>query len=156
MAVASRLQDYLAQQNIDYEVSTHEPTDTATHSAQASHIPGSQLAKAVILKHGHGFVMAVLSANDHVHLGRLGQSLGRTVGLATEDEVGDIFSDCELGAVPPVGDAYGLEMVVEEALDGEPEIYFEGGDHKSLVHVSSDQFQKLMAQARRISFGEHV
>ncbi len=87
MAVASRLHDYLAQQNIDYEVSTHEPTDTATHSAQASRIPGSQLAKAVILKHEHGFVMAVLSANDHVHLGRLGQSLGRTVGLATADQL---------------------------------------------------------------------
>ena len=155
MAVAMTLRAYLADNHIDYDLITHERTASATYSAQAGHVPGGQFAKAVILKHEHGYVMAVLSANDHVHVGRLGQSLGRRVGLATEEEVGALFDDCELGAVPALGGAYGMEMVVEESLDREPDIYFEAGDHKSLVHVSCEAYRKLTAEARRISFGEH-
>jgi Ala-tRNA(Pro) deacylase len=156
MAVAMTLRDYLADNHIDYDLVTHEPTASATRSAQASHVPGSRLAKAVILKHEHGYVMAVLSANDQVHVGRLGQSLGRTVDLASEAEVSELFGDCALGAVPAVGEAYGLEMVVEESLDFEPEIYFEAGDHKSLVHLSSQAYHRLTVDARRISFGMHA
>ena len=80
MAVAMTLRDYLADNHIDYDLITHEPTASATYSAQAGHVPGGQFAKAVILKHEHGYVMAVLSANDHVHVGRLGQCLVLTCG----------------------------------------------------------------------------
>lgn len=155
MALATTLQQYLADHGIDYEVVQHAPTPSATRSAQASHVPGSRLAKAVIVKHEDGYLMAVLSANDHIQMGKLGESLGQRVGLATEQEVGELFGDCELGAVPPVGAAYGVDMVVDEALDREPDIYFEGGDHESLVHVSADAFQKLMAGVKRGAFGQH-
>ncbi len=155
MGLAITLQHYLDDRGIDYEVVRHEPTLCASRSAQASHIPGGRLAKAVILKHETGYMMAVVSANDHIRLGKLARDLNRPVGLATEAEVGEIFADCRLGAVPPVGAAYHLDMVVDETLDGEPDIYFEGGDHESLGHVSAAQFQALTAGAKRGDFAQH-
>ena len=155
MGLSITLQHYLDDRGIGYEVVRHEPTLCASRSAQASHIPGGCLAKAVILKHATGYMMAVVSANDHIRLGKLGRNLDRPVGLATEAEVGEIFDDCKLGAVPPVGTAYHLDMVVDETLDGEPDIYFEGGDHESLVHVSAAQFQALTAGAKRGDFAQH-
>ena len=155
MSLAITLREYLDDHGIEYEVVRHAPTGCASRSAQASHIPGARLAKAVILKHDAGYMMAIVSANDHIRLGKLGRNLKQPVGLATEAEVGAIFADCRLGAVPPVGAAYHLDMVVDETLDGEPDIYFEGGDHESLVHVSAAQFQALTAGAKRGDFAQH-
>ena len=78
------------------------------------------------------------------------------LGLATEDEVGALFEDCDLGAVPPVGAAYGLSVIVDDGLADAQEVYFEGGDHKTLIKVSGDAFQTLMKDARRGRFSHHV
>ncbi len=78
------------------------------------------------------------------------------LGLATEGEIADLFDDCDLGAVPPVGAAYGLSVVLDESLVDAPEVYFEGGDHTTLVHVAGDAFGTLMSDARRGRFSHHV
>ena len=66
------------------------------------------------------------------------------VGLATEDEVTSLFPDCERGAVPPLGAAYALECIVDENLEGEGDVYLEGGDHRTLIHVTGQQFHDMM------------
>ena len=81
--------------------------------------------------------------------------LGRSAALASEQEVGRLFPDCELGAIPPPGEAYGLDMVLDDSLAGLDEVCFEGGDHRSLVRVGGEQFRGLMSGARRGRFSTH-
>lgn len=76
------------------------------------------------------------------------------MGLATEAEVGEIFDDCELGAVPPVGEAYGIDVMLDNSLNDCPDVYFEGGDHVHLVHVSGEDFRQLMPRAIHASFAK--
>ncbi|HDL85873.1 MAG TPA: YbaK/EbsC family protein, partial [Candidatus Acetothermia bacterium] len=68
------------------------------------------------------------------------------VALATEEEISALFPDCDTGAIPPVGAAYGLKTVVDESLEGHEDVYFEGGDHRSLVHLSGAEFHQLMGK----------
>ena len=155
MAVAITVQQYLEDRGVDYEVLTHAHTVSASRTAQKSHVPGDRVAKAVVLKAESDYLVAVLPASHHVDLGRLGGWLGRPVGLASEAEASELFPDCALGAVPPVADAYGIKALLDDSLAEQSEVYFEGGDHSSLVHVSADQFRDLMAGARRGVFSTH-
>jgi len=155
MAVAITLQQYLENQGVEYEVLVHSHTVSASRTAQKSHVPGDRLAKAVVLKSDEDFLVAVLPASHHVDLGQLQSWLDRPVGLASESETCALFPDCALGAVPPLGAAYGIEAILDDGLAAQPEVYFEGGDHASLVHVTAAQFRDLMAGARRGRFSRH-
>ncbi|MGH6961535.1 MAG: aminoacyl-tRNA deacylase [Dongiaceae bacterium] len=155
MAIAMTLKEYLADQTIAYDVVEHPRTLTASRAAEAGHVPGERLAKAVLVKDEDGFIVAVLPAAYHIELGRLGSCLRRRVGLATEREVGELFGDCELGAIPPVGAAYGLEVIIDDSLADQPDVFFEAGDHETLVHVSGEQFRRLMGTAAHGQFSRH-
>lgn len=155
MAIATTLQKFLADQGIDYDVLTHERTMSATRTAQTSHVSGEALAKGVLVKGEGNYILAVLPATHHIQLSELQRSLNKSVALAEEDEVGKVFPDCDLGAIPAAGAAYGLDVVLDEALADRSEIYFEGGDHVSLVHIKGDAYKKLMANARRARFSLH-
>ena len=76
--------------------------------------------------------------------------------LATEDELAGRFADCERGAVPPLGVAYGMETVVDYSVESAPELYFEGGDHQALVHMRREQFSDLTKDAGRGRFAERI
>jgi Ala-tRNA(Pro) deacylase len=155
MPIASSLEKYLAEKSAEYEVVTHTPTVSASRTAQVSHVSGDRIAKAVVLKSDDGYLLAVLPASHHIQLGELQRWLNRPIGLATEDESAALFSDCQLGAFPATGGAYGLEVVMDDALSAQPDIYFEGGDHSSLVHVSAEQFKELMTGAKEGRFSHH-
>jgi Ala-tRNA(Pro) deacylase len=144
MGVSMTLQRYLDDLHVSYDVVTHEKTGCSTMSAQSSHIPGNSLAKGVVLKSDGTYILAVLPATCQVELEKLKDLVGGNVTLATESEASQLFPDCEEGAVPALGVAYGLPAVVDEQLDSRDDIYFEGGDHRSLVHISGDQFGRLM------------
>ncbi len=155
MALATTLQKYLTDQKIAYEVITHRPTKSSSSTAEASHISGECVAKAVIVKDEDHFVMAVLPASHHLKLGELSRLFDRPMGLATENEASALFTDCELGAIPALGAAYGLDMIVDDSLVEQSDVYFEGGDHASLVHVSADRFHRLTENAAHGSFSTH-
>jgi Ala-tRNA(Pro) deacylase len=155
MALSTTLQQYLADQKIAYEVITHRPTISSSVTAEASHVSGACVAKAVIVKDEDRFMMAVLPASHHVKLDELSRVLGRAVRLATEDEASELFPDCSTGAIPSLGAAYGVDMVVDDSLAKQPAIYFEGGDHTSLVQVSSEQFFWLTQNAAHGHFSTH-
>jgi Ala-tRNA(Pro) deacylase len=74
------------------------------------------------------------------------------LSLATEDKLGRLFEDCEPGAIPPIGAAYGVPVILDESVCGATDLFFEGGDHRSLVHISSEAFQRLTKNARRARF----
>jgi Ala-tRNA(Pro) deacylase len=149
------VQQYLNDCDIDYEVMEHAHTLSSSRKAEVGHVSGDRLAKAVVLKSEGGFAMAVLPASCHLRLGEIQDYLDRPVGLATEKEVGQLFDDCELGAIPPVGRLYGMDMIVDDSLSEQPDGYFEAGDHRSLIHVNGKAFQRLTADARHGRFSRH-
>ena len=153
MNIAPTIQDYLAERQIAYEVLPHPRTTTSATTAQAAHLPGKSVAKAVVVEDDCGYMVAVLPATAHVQLARLERELQRSgLRLASEPELGRLFPDCELGAVPPLGQAYGLPTIVEEDLAAQPEVFFKAGDHRHLVHVSQGEFSRLIAGARCARF----
>jgi Ala-tRNA(Pro) deacylase len=155
MTIAATLQRHLEGQGIGYEVRSHPLTGSSSETAQSAHISGNRIAKTVVLRDGDGYLLAVLPASHHLSLEMLQAWLGRSVALASEQEVGKLFPDCDLGAIPPIGDAYGLDVVLEESLGQLEEVYFEGGDHRTLVKVGGDQFRRLMSGARQGRFSTH-
>ncbi len=144
MGIAITLQQYLNNNGVPYDFLVHDRTGTSIRSAEASQIRGDSLAKAVVLRRRDGYILAVLPASRQVKLDEIGGWLRQPIGLATEEEVTSLFPDCEPGAVPPIAAAYGLKSLVDESLEAQPHIYFEAGDHRTLVHVSGAQFHKLM------------
>ncbi|MDH3319392.1 MAG: YbaK/EbsC family protein [Betaproteobacteria bacterium] len=155
MNIARNLQDYLATQQIAYEVIGHSRTVNSSSTAQAAHVPGASVAKGVVVKDKAGYVMAVLPASHHVALSQLGAALRRdSLELASESELTNLFCDCAVGAVPPLGAAYGLPMIVEEALAEQPDVFFEAGDHEHVIHVTRNEFMRLIEGTPRAHFGE--
>ena len=156
-SMSRMIQDYLAQESIAYEVVAHPHTRTSMQTAAAARVPGDRLAKGVVVEDDQGYVLAVLPSTHHLQLGALGRQLHRhQVRLATEADLGGLFGDCELGAVPPIGAAYGLPMVVEEDLAAQPEIFFEAGDHEHLIHLTQGEFARLFANAPQGHFSRHM
>jgi Ala-tRNA(Pro) deacylase len=123
-------------------------------TAEASHISGNRLAKGIVLRRDGGYMLAVLPASHHIRLGALRAQLGGDVEFAREDEIYQLFRDCARGAVPPVGDCYALDVIVDDSIEEQPEIYMEGGDHSTLIHMSQTQFARLNLDARHGRFSD--
>jgi Ala-tRNA(Pro) deacylase len=156
MAIASKVEGYLVQQGVRYDVVTHPRSHNSMQSAHFAHVRGDRVAKSVILEDDDGFVMAVLPSTCHVRLGQLSRQLNRNLRLATENELSNLFADCELGAIPPVGLAYGMTTVIDDSLADQPEIYFEAGDHEKLIHMKRDDFGVLMSDAGHARFAARM
>jgi Ala-tRNA(Pro) deacylase len=156
MGIASALAQYLTDHGVAYELVPHPHTETASATAAASKVAADSFAKAVVLRGGDGFMLAVLPASRHIHFEELRRLLASNVDMANEEQVETLFPDCDPGAVPPLGVAYGLNVVVDDCLARQPDVYFESGDHAILVHVSGKSFQELMAGARHGLFTGHA
>jgi Ala-tRNA(Pro) deacylase len=156
MSIAHTVRNYLEQRRISYDVISHARALSSMQTAAAAHVPGDCLAKSVILKDEAGYVMAILPSTHRLELGRLHKELHRPVGLATETEIAALFGDCERGAIPALGPAYGITTVVDESLVDRSEIYFEAGDHQELIRVRGDEYDHMMSQARHGCFSRHI
>lgn len=154
MSVAPKLRDYLDTQHVDYEILEHRPTQSAMQSARACQIPAEQLAKAVLLDTRDDYLLAVLPSDRRLDLAELREELGAKPRLADENELTVIFNDCAMGAVPAVGMGYGVATIVDDRLTEQSDIYFEGGDHASLIHVDKSGFRELTKSAQHGQFSE--
>jgi Ala-tRNA(Pro) deacylase len=155
MPIAPILQRYL-DQNVTYEVIQHEPTMSSTRTAEVCHISGDRVAKGIVLRRGGSYLLAVVPASHRIHLQDLRLQLDDNVELASEEEIAQLFRDCARGAVPAVGECYGLEVIVDDSIDAQPDVYMEGGDHATLVHVDGGQFTRLNVQAQHGRFSAHA
>ena len=147
MSVSLTLQSYLGDHHIAYDIQKHERTANSARTAECCHIPGHRLAKGVVLKSGTGYILAVLPASRRIAMAAVEAATGSPVALASEDEASMLFPDCEEGAVPVFGEAYGIPAMIEETLDSSRDIFCEGGDHRSLLHMDGRDFRALMASA---------
>jgi Ala-tRNA(Pro) deacylase len=156
MTISLTLLEYLEWEGVDYELLQHEPAFDSMHTAEAAHVPGDQLAKCVVLEDENGYLMAVIPATHELELETLNKQLNRQLQFASEEEIADLYEDCDRGAVPPLPEAFGYEAVVDDCLTDYDEIYLEAGDHHELVHISGKDFQTLTAKAPHGYFSRHI
>jgi len=156
MTISNQIQDYLRRNAVDFDVVSHPHAPSGMRIAEAAHIGGDCLAKGVLMEDDNGLMLAVVPATHRINIGALHRRLSHQVGLATEQEVSDAFTDCEPGAVPAIGAAYGLRTLVDDSLFGHADIYFEGGDHRALVHMKGKAFDQLLGDSRCGVISSHL
>jgi Ala-tRNA(Pro) deacylase len=151
-SISTKLKEYLDSEGVAYVPRVHTPAYTAQEIAAIAHIPGRELAKTVIVKADGKLVMAVLSANDRVDVETLQKETGSTIlRLATEDEFRNSFPSCEVGAMPPFGNLFGLPTYCDRALEREHHIEFNAGTHHETIRIAFADFERL-ANPKLISF----
>ena len=143
MAIATTFKEYLDVRDIQYEIIDHRSTDSTLQTCEAAHIPGDRMAKSVLLGDDESYLMAVIPATHRLLLERVNALTGRRLELIEEIELVEAFADCQPGALPPIGRAYGIETLVDHHLLELPEVFLETGDHTKVLHVTGDQFQRL-------------
>lgn len=141
----SKIREFLDSKKIKYTFVKHSEVYTAQEIAASAHIPGRQLAKTVMVKIDGDMAMAVLPAPDKVDFDSLKKGAGaKKVALASEDDFKDLFPDCEVGAMPPFGNLYGINVYADESLADEIEIAFCAGSHTELIRLAYKDFAKLV------------
>lgn len=145
MAIAGTVEAFLRSHHVSYDLVRHPRAVTSMRAAEAAHVPGNQLAKSVLVGDEKGYLIAVIPSTRRLDLGKLHRRLERRMGLAMEHEVAELFRDCDPGAIPAIGAAYHVDVIIDDALLGQPDVYFEAGDHEALVHMTGKAFGAMMA-----------
>jgi len=137
--------EFLENQKVPYEVFAHERAYTAQGVTAAAHVRGRDFAKVVIVKAAEGRqVMAVIPGPRHVDLDALGGLLGSRVELAREEEFAGLFPGCELGAEPPFGNLYGLQVYADESLHRDPDVVFNAGNHNEVIRMKWLDYERVV------------
>jgi Ala-tRNA(Pro) deacylase len=151
---SEKLRGFLEEQGVRYEVLPHTTAYTSQKVAEAVHVRGRDVAKAVILKADGRFVMAVLPAPSHVDLDLFRAAIrAQSVSLAAEAEFRGLFPECETGAEPPFGNLYGLPVWVDEPLTKDASIVFNAGTHTEAVRMAYSDYARLV-QPKVARFGK--
>ncbi|RJP32968.1 MAG: deacylase [Candidatus Omnitrophota bacterium] len=155
MLMLTTLKNFLDSHNIKYVVISHSPAYTAQEVAASAHIPGKELAKTVMIKVDGKMTMAVLPASYKIDFQQLRNAIGTDhVELATEADFKDRFPECELGAMPPFGNLFGMEVLVAQSLAEDMEIAFNAGTHRELVKLAYHDFNELV-KPQLLKFSVH-
>ena len=145
MTCNERLEAHLREQQVPYAVQHHRTTYTTHDTAVTEHIPDAQMAKVVIVVAAERLAMLVLPAAATVDLARASAVLGgEALRLAPEWEFIDVFPDCEVGAMPPFGNLYGLPVYVDQALAANQTIVFAAGTHTDTIRMAYADFARLV------------
>jgi len=154
MSIPRKITEFLDSQGVSYEFRAHPPTYTSQKTAQAEHISGKTFAKTVMVVADRRLLMAVVPASHHVDLNRLRQMLGsQEVRLATEHEFVNMFPGCDLGAMPPLGNLFGRDVVADVSLKQIPTITFNAGTHTETISIKFQDFVRIV-KPRMGSFAE--
>ncbi len=145
MAIFKKLKDYLENNKVSYEVGHHQRVYTAQEIAAAQHVPGRELAKVVMVKANGQMVMLVLPASYRVETKKLKGVLNcKKAGIVKEDEFQNLFPDCEIGAMPALGNLYNLEVWVDKVLTENESIVFQAGSHVETLRIKYSDYARLV------------
>jgi Ala-tRNA(Pro) deacylase len=151
-----RVTEYLEKQGVEYKIREHRSTFTAQQMAAAEHVPGMAVAKPVVVKADNKFYMCVLPACCKIDFDVLKEQIGvQRIELADEKEMAQIFGDCALGAEPPFGNLYQIETIMDQSLEEDDEIVFQGGTHEKAIRISIEDYRRLV-HPRILTFGYHT
>ena len=140
-----KLKEFLDSHNIKYVTISHSRAFTAQETAASAHVPVKELAKTVIVKIDGKMAMSVLPASSKIDFDLLKKATGSgKVEIASEKEFKDMFPECEVGAMPPFGNLYGMDVFVAESLTEDEEIAFNAGSHRELVRMTYKDFERLV------------
>ncbi|MEE8056466.1 MAG: YbaK/EbsC family protein [Pseudomonadales bacterium] len=148
MTLSPRIESYLSQAHVDFDVIHHGFTENAYDSACAAHLPVSNVVKGVVLRERdqHHYVIAAIPASNKLKIPWINKELKRDFILAGEIELAAQFPDCVLGAVPAIGQAYDSDIIWDNQLAQQAELYIEAGSHEELIHIGKSQFTQLFQQ----------
>jgi Ala-tRNA(Pro) deacylase len=151
-----KLKEFLDSQQVKYVSINHSPAYTAQEIAASAHVHGKELAKTVMVTIDGRLAMAVLPASRKVSFDLLREAAGaENVQLAAERAFGDLFPGCEVGAMPPFGNLYDMEVYVSKLLSEDEEIAFNAGSHTELIRLMFKDFLRLVEpKVARIAYGE--
>lgn len=145
MSCKERLEQYLREQGVAYELQPHPLAYTARGVAASEHVPAKEVAKAVIVMTDDRLAMVVVPASHDLQISELARGLGvRKARIAEEREFGPTFPDCEVGAMPPFGNLYGLRVYVDTSLSEDESIVFQAGTHTDTMRVKYSDFARLV------------
>lgn len=155
MKCRERLESYLRQQDVAFDVQGHHIAFTAQEVAQTEHIPGKLVAKSVVAWADGQLILLVLPATHRVDLTRLNEAIGATATrLAHEEEFVDTFPDCEVGAIPPFGNLYDLPVYVDKNLADDETIFFPAGAHTETMSLRYQDYARLV-EPTLVEFAAH-
>jgi len=144
MAVTQLVQEFLRQSNVGYSVFPHMPAYSAQEEAAVTHISGRDWAKPVVFFADGEPIQAVVPADLVVDIDQLLALTGaERIRLATEEELAELYPDCEPGAMPPLGPLYNQSVFVDIALAAEPQVVFNGGTHGDAVCMRYDDYASI-------------
>ena len=144
MKCRERMEKYLRENGVGFEVKTHEQAFTMQEVAAALHVPGNQVAKVVIVCADKEKVMLVLPAPYRMNVDLVRDMVGANkVRLAKEEEFADLFPDCATGAMPPFGNLYGVPFYVDRSMAEEPDMVFRIGTHRETMKITYADFIRL-------------
>lgn len=154
MTMSKTVSHYLTEKSVGWETLTHSETGSSHESARSAKVDQGHIAKAVMLEDESGAVMVVIPGDSWVRLAAVNRELDRELGLASESDSSRFFPDCKPGAIPPIGPAFDIETLLDESLASLAYVYFESGDHCSLIKVSGQDFLELLSGVRHGHFCE--
>jgi Ala-tRNA(Pro) deacylase len=146
MTILKKLKDYFDQNQVSYEAGFHQEVFTAQEIAAAQHVPGKEMAKVVMVKADGKMMMLVLPASYQVDMKKLKKVLKcKKASMAKEKEFEELFPDCEVGAMPPFGNLYNLEVWVDQVLTEDASIVFQAGNHIDTVRIRYSDYARLVS-----------
>lgn len=154
MNALHRMERFLDQHMIPFDLVAHPHSQTSAETARAAGVNPNRIAKGVLLDGMDCQMVAMIPADQEVQLGKLRQDVGMEVSLADEGSVSRLFTECEPGVVPGLPNAWGVEMVWDDALMAQPEVYLEAGDHERLLHIETRYLREVFGDAPHCRFSQ--
>jgi Ala-tRNA(Pro) deacylase len=154
MKALHRMERFLDQHMIPFDLVAHPHTQTSVETARVLGVPPDRIAKGVLLDGLDCQMVAMIPADQEIHFGRLGLENGVEFRLADEASVSRLFTECEPGVVPGLPNAWGVEMVWDDDLLAQPDIYLEAGDHEHLLHIETRYLREVFGDAPHCHFSQ--
>ncbi|MEW5787495.1 MAG: YbaK/EbsC family protein [Pseudomonadota bacterium] len=154
MNALHRIERFLDSNLIPFEVVSHPHTQTSAETARRAGIAAGRVAKGVLLDSTGCLMVAMVPADQDIRLGKLGQDNATDYSLADAASIAELFEGCEPGVIPGLPNLWGVEMIWDDALMAQPDLYLEAGDHERLVHVETRHLRKVFSDAPHCHFSK--
>ena len=147
MTISISFNEYLTDHHINYELVKHRYTKSSFDSSCSAHLPSAEVTKAIILQCSDGsYLMSALSVDHKLSIAQVNQLMGKNYHLLNETRLSELFPDCEQGAIPSIGEAFAIDMLVDDDLLRAKQVYIEAGDHRHLIKINQQQFAQMLAK----------